>query len=211
MDNFVLFTLYSVFLPLFITILFIIYGLYKCNHINEKKPSIFDTMFEIEILTCGVAVFLFLFFIIGITLRYNAFTFEHKEPRVEESVTEIASINLNTSSNQALHGSFILGSGSISSESKVENYFYFYAKDENGRFKLDKLNAEEVLLEENGEVNPCVLISKTFNVVETIPTKFGKFLGFKNETSETLDESLTETIIRIPSGSVVQEYNPNFK
>lgn len=201
---------YIIIVPLIISILFIIYGLFKFYLLKDKKSSIFSNTGPKTIFSGGLALFILQFLLYGFILRVNAYHFVPKDPSVKTSTMDIASINLNSSTGGNLSGSFILGSGSINYESKIESYFYFYVKDEAGRYKLDKLNSEDVLLEETNEVSPSILISKTYDVVETVPTKFGKLIGFKTESREYLDESLTETIIRIPNGSIVQEYNPNF-
>lgn len=211
MSNSIRVFVYIVLIPLVVSILFITYGFCKSYFNKDKKSSIFSNSGPGVIFGGGLAVFILQFILYGFILRFSAYDFVEGSPNIKTSTIDIASINLNNNTSETLTGSFILGTGSISSESKVESYFYFYVKDQAGRYKLDKLNAEDVLLEETNEVNPSVLTSKTYDVVETVPTKFGKLLGFRNESREYIDDSLTETVIRIPVGSIVQEYNPNLQ
>lgn len=210
MSNNIRVFVYIIIVPIVISVLFIIYGLYKYFSHGDKKPNVFSSSRPGVISAFGVSLFFIQFILFGFILRHTAYNFAERNPNVKNTITDIASINLNSNTSGSLKGSFILGSGFISGESNIENYFYFYVKDEDGRYKLDKLNAEDVLLEETDKVNPSVLVSNTYNVIETVPTKFGRLLGFRNESREYLDESLNKTIIRIPVGSIVQEYNPNF-
>ena len=102
-------------------------------------------------------------------------------------------------------------------------YFYFYTK-ENNRYKLEKIEREKVELEETNEVNPKIVYRKFEDVEDIIktPTQIGELLGLKFE-KETINldtisnrfmgfykgSRKSETVLYIPVGSIVENFNPN--
>lgn len=101
--------------------------------------------------------------------------------------------------------------GGVSGNVGTESYFYFYTK-ENNRYKLEKINTDIVLIEETNEVNPKI-VYREYNdmvVANQIPTKLGEKLGLKEDKFEvTTSDKKSETILYIPVGSIVENYNPN--
>ncbi|WP_302640410.1 hypothetical protein [uncultured Clostridium sp.] len=130
---------------------------------------------------------------------------------VNESEKEIASLKWKQGINGDIKGSFVLGMGGVSGNVGTESYFYFYTK-ENNRYKLEKINTDIVLIEETNEVNPKI-VYREYNdmvVANQIPTKLGEKLGLKEDKFEvTTSDKKSETILYIPVGSIVENYNPN--
>lgn len=127
-----------------------------------------------------------------------------------EDEKEIVSLNLNQGINGNLNGNFTLGMGSVSGKVGTESYFYFYTKIEN-RYKLEKVNAETVLLEETNNVNPKI-VYRQYNEIKVTthtPNKLGEFLGLSITNYKYNNKEKSETILYIPVGSIIENYNPN--
>jgi len=150
---------------------------------------------------------------------------EEKTQRVNviETEKEIVSLNFKQEINGSIDGNFILGIGSVDGNINNESYFYFYTK-ENNRYKLEKIEREKVELEETNEVNPKIVYRKFEDVEDIIktPTQIGELLGLKFE-KETINldtisnrfmgfykgSRKSETVLYIPVGSIVENFNPN--
>lgn len=202
MDNHTRFLIYVFLIPCIVWLLGLFFK-------SVRKFTI--GMFNLGIIG---AFFFFLFYglsMISVSLLFNLFIihYESAEPVVKENVAKIASLNLNRDPSSSVGGSFILGTGSVNVDTSTEIYFYYYTQDENGRYKLDKINAGTVLIDESNEVEPCIKTTSTYNVSKADISKLGEFLGFKEETKEYLVEDSVERVIYIPEGSVIQSYNPN--
>lgn len=139
-------------------------------------------------------------------------TKQEEKVNIIENEKEIVSLNLNQGISGAMNGSFILGIGSINGNVDTETYFYFYTKEDN-KYKLEKINTEIALIEETDEVNPKIVYREYNNVVVVtqIPTKLGEKLGLNIEEFEYTNTKNNETILYIPSGSIVENYNPNLQ
>lgn len=194
--------LYMFCLPIVIIAVFLLLNRKK---MKELEMDLFNPFSSMMLLI----VYLALMCLVGLFVRFTCLDYNTVDSKVVESSVSITSVNLNSDPSISGSGSFILGSGSISIDSSIENYFYYYVKDENNRYRLDKINAETVLLEESNEREPSIVTFDTYEVVATIPTTFGKILGFKEESNEHLNSYLTETVMYIPEGSIVKDYNPN--
>lgn len=131
---------------------------------------------------------------------------------VNESEKEIASLNLKQEINGDIKGSFVLGMGGVNGNVGTESYFYFYTK-ENNRYKLEKINADIVAIEETNEVTPKIVYREYNDMIVTnqIPTKLGEKLRLKEDKLETTYDKKSETILYIPIGSIVENYNPNIE
>lgn len=202
MDNHTRFLIYVFLIPCIVWLLGLFFK-------SVRKFTI--GMFNLGIIG---AFFFFLFYglsMISVSLLFNLFVihYESAEPVVKENVAKIASLNLNRDPSSSVGGSFILGTGSANVDTRTEVYFYYYTQDENGRYKLDKINAGTVLIDESNEVESCIKTTSTYNVSKADISKLGEFLGFKEETKEYLVEDSVERVIYIPEGSVIQSYNPS--
>lgn len=198
-------------------IIFIIPKLRKALIEVFKEDFRFVILFFINIIAiCSISYII----IMGISLK------EEKIQRVNviETEKEIVSLNFKQEINGSIDGNFILGIGSIDGDINTESYFYFYTK-ENNRYKLEKIAREKVELEETNEVNPKIVYRKFEDVQDIIktPTKIGKLLGLKLEKEENIKlDTLSnrfmglykgsiksETVLYIPVGSIVENFNPN--
>lgn len=209
MNNVGLYSLYVFGGSFIITLIIYIIMLVSSSRVN-KSIGLGVDLFNPFILLLFGFIYMGVAIALSVIIRFTCLTYADGATSIKENVTEIASVTLNSDSSSSLNGSFVLGSGTIKGESEVENYFYFYTKDENGRYKLDKINASTVLIDEDNEKGPNIVVYETYNEVITQPTKFGKLLGFKEETNEHLDDSETETVMYLPEESIIKDYNPNF-
>ena len=166
-----------------------------------------------------LGIFLIVYLCVG-TLILSIFSYRtnyEKRDVVEETEKEIVSLNLNKDINGSVDGGFILGIGSVGGTVNTENYYYFYTK-ENNRYKLEKINAEEVFIEETNDNNSKIIYRKTKTVKDKIrnPNKFGEWLGlevnkFENVQSilDLMNKTEYEIILYIPIGSIIENFNPN--
>lgn len=208
MNNIGLYCIYSFLGALVVSIILSIIGFL----IYKKKEKSGDNV--VEYLSPFSPILFMVEFIIAflcfcVAIRFTCIENRYVGVSSEENVVKIVSVNLNSESSVSGGGSFILGTGSVSIEGRVDNYFYYYVKDENNRFKLSKINAESVLIEENNEVEPSIVTTENYDVYSTTPTWFGELLGFEYEEQKYLVDGSTEIVMYIPEGSVMQEYNPN--
>lgn len=121
----------------------------------------------------------------------------------KESSLTIASVDFDTRSKFS-DSEFILGKGS----SDNVDYFYFYSQDDDGIYKLDKIDSSTVSVEKTDDIDPSVVTYTAYDELVESPTALGKLLGFKEETDEVINESFTEIVIYIPEDSVIKDFNP---
>lgn len=202
MKNIIIMFLISFSIP--ILIVFLIPPLRK--FIIEGFKASFGT-------TSMVVIFVSLFLAIPLSLivRENLFQITTEENvEIIENEKEIVSLNFKQGISGELNGNFTLGMGSVNGEIGTESYFYFYTKIEN-RYKLEKVNAETVLLEETNNINPKI-VYRQYNEIKVTthtPNKLGEFLGLSITNYKRINKEKSETILYIPVGSIIENYNPN--
>lgn len=202
MKNIIIMFLISFSIP--ILIVFLIPPLRK--FIIEGFKASFGT-------TSMVVIFASLFLAIPLSLivRENLFQITTEENvEIIENEKEIVSLNFKQGISGELNGNFTLGMGSVNGEIGTESYFYFYTKIEN-RYKLEKVNAETVLLEETNNINPKI-VYRQYNEIKVTthtPNKLGEFLGLSITNYKRINKEKSETILYIPVGSIIENYNPN--
>lgn len=136
-------------------------------------------------------------FIILLVMFGIAFT--DKEPDLTTSEkTEIYSIGLNTVGQ--VHGSFVLGCGTINGETYPT--YRFYTVTEDGKYHLNEVNANNFDIVCTDTVAPCIV----YNAIKYVkhPQRL-KFIFNEDVYSDIEKVDLGGTIY-IPENSVVQSY-----
>lgn len=178
---------------------------------KESRSALIELFKEAKIfLVIAFSVLLIIFLFVGFIIT-SFFTYSIKYEKrevIEETAKEIVSLNYN----KEINGGFTLGfSGIGNGNLNTDNYYYFYSKD-NNRYKLEKINVEDVFIEETDEA-PKIVYRKLKEVADKIktPTKFGDFLGltYKKDEAKWIIFSEKEIILYIPTGSIIENFNPN--
>lgn len=187
--------------------------------IPSSRRFIVDEFFlDLTSFLCGIMFgFLYILIAIGISIivvfptlkAISLKTHTYTDTKKHHSEKNIRSLYLNSEPKlyqETINESFSLGVTVVNTDS----YFYFFA-EENGRYKLDKVNANETYIEETDVVEPKVISDeeKEVFISETNPTNIGKFLGLEQEITERVISEKTESIIYIPVGSIIENYSPN--
>ena len=106
---------------------------------------------------------------------------------------DIYSLNISTE----VHGSFVLGFGSVGSET----YYTFYTKDSNDLYKMSKVGVNRTLIKLDSSQSPKMV--KVVQLISSTPcTIFGG-----NKSSHEYDTG--KRILVVPSNTIRQEYKVN--
>lgn len=91
---------------------------------------------------------------IVVVVIIRAYSIQEKKP---DEKYEICSFTLNTHTDKKSDGLFILGIGKYNNESKKETNYFFYKKEDQGGWKLTKVNAYKTVIFEDENKKPYFL------------------------------------------------------
>ena len=114
---------------------------------------------------------------------------------VDQKLYDIVSLDRESK----IHGSFILGTGSIDDV----DYYYYYKKVGESSYKLERARALDIVIEESNDVTPQVKVSN-----KIIRSSFKSFLNpaYKEGPLNPTDEELKNTIV-VPKGTIIKEFS----
>lgn len=187
---------------------------------EEHKVRVKD---ELEIYCiCSIIAILFL----SLSIYSIAFLTLNRESNIKKVVSEtekeIVNLNIRTSVNGELNGSFFIGTGGVGGSINDKEYYYFYTKVEN-KYKLEKVLAENAELIEYDCIPKVVhreikLIKEKKRTNGVISNLLKLDFNKEWETNISLldeleygDSKQEKVIIYIPKNSIFTNFNPNLE
>lgn len=187
---------------------------------EERKVRVGGELFVYCI--CSVIAILFL----SISIYSVAFLTLNRESNIKEVVSEIekeiVNLNIKTSVNGELNGSFFIGTGGVGGSINDKEYYYFYTKID-GKYKLEKVLAENAELIEYDGIPKVVyreikLIKEKKRTNGVISNLLKLDFNKEWETNISLldefeygDSKQEKVIIYIPKNSIFTSFNPNLE
>ena len=190
---------------------------------NKEKRKII--IFKEDLVVYGICSVIAILFL-SLSIYSVAFLTLNRESNIKEVVSEIekeiVNLNIKTSVNGELNGSFFIGTGGVGGSINDKEYYYFYTKIDN-KYKLEKVLAENAELIEYDGIPKVVyreikLIKEKKRTNGVISNLLKLDFNKEWETNISLldefeygDSKQEKVIIYIPKNSIFTSFNPNLE